>query len=694
MLKLKSIYIKNLGSHSDSKYFFKNNLDIIVGLNKDTSSENLKELPFEELVSLDGLVSSNGSGKSMIAEAINLALFGDNIRPKINSKDIIKEGENNCQVILIGNNDFLELSEIKIIRNLYSSKSKSSTLQIFETKNEVETEIKKSSIDELNNYIINNYIGLSKEDLINFYIIQKERFCPFLLLTDTKKKEILSRFLGINKYSFVEDKIKKELSNLDTKKIFEEKNISKSEGKIEILNSNIDSLPSKEEFLSKNESLIEGYKSEIKELKLDIENTSKAIEELVNNKNYYLQLFNHWNLRKERFYTQNKNNKYLKESNDIQEKISNVENELKEFNDVLIEIDNLTSFNNKELNKIGILNDKLKVLLSTYITCPKCHYKFDPKGETNEDEINEKINSSNIKVKSIEKKLEEIAFDKKEIKELFKLKQKESKDIENERKSLKKTLRRIEGIGDSIEDCINIYNTKLRNLSTTLDIKRDKVKRGQLSINSLENQIIDIETKSNYKEIEDKKKKYLLDIKKEKEAIEEFLFNIKKIEKEIQVNKDANLCFINFKNYLYNKMLFNIQIIVNDYLQQFSNLSIELKGNKILADGKSIRDEINVIVKRGDKEISYYLLSSGEKACIDISFILCFQHILNIISNNGLNLLILDEITGIDSVNQEKILKILDNLKTCILFISHVNIKNDFNKTYIIKENNNSQIIN
>ena len=56
-------------------------------------------------------------------------------------------------------------------------------------------------------FLLEKYIGLSKDDLINFFLIQKDRYTPFLLLSDTKKKEILSKFTGIKKYSFIEEKI-------------------------------------------------------------------------------------------------------------------------------------------------------------------------------------------------------------------------------------------------------------------------------------------------------------------------------------------------------------------------------------------------------------------------------------------------------------------------------------------------------
>ena len=133
-------------------------------------------------------------------------------------------------------------------------------------------------------------------------------------------------------------------------------------------------------------------------------------------------------------------------------------------------------------------------------------------------------------------------------------------------------------------------------------------------------------------------------IKKYKESIEKFEKEIKEklekkdnLERQIQLSKDSILNYGLFKNYLYNKIILQIEYLVNNYLNHFSDLSVQIKGNKILADGKSIRDEINCLISRKGQEISYFLLSSGEKAFIDISFILTFQKILNSTSNNGLD---------------------------------------------------------
>ena len=64
----------------------------------------------------------------------------------------------------------------------------------------------------MDNYILNHYIGLSKEDIDNFFIIQRDKFKSFISLSDQKKKEILSRFTGISDFSFVEEKLNEEIN--------------------------------------------------------------------------------------------------------------------------------------------------------------------------------------------------------------------------------------------------------------------------------------------------------------------------------------------------------------------------------------------------------------------------------------------------------------------------------------------------
>jgi exonuclease SbcC len=65
-------------------------------------------------------------------------------------------------------------------------------------------------------------IGISKDDFFSFFLITKENYKPFLLVGDTKKKEIINRFSGADKvdaaFPLIEtdsEKLGKELADIE-----------------------------------------------------------------------------------------------------------------------------------------------------------------------------------------------------------------------------------------------------------------------------------------------------------------------------------------------------------------------------------------------------------------------------------------------------------------------------------------------
>ena len=194
-------------------------------------------------------------------------MFGLPIRPGIITRKLIRKKEDSCTIELICKNDWLNLSKIRIVRTFFANKNKTSILRIYETKNgEEEIEIPKNA-DNLDTFLLEKYIGLSKDDLINFFLIQKDRYTPFLLLSDTKKKEILSKFTGIKKYSFIEEKITSKIEEINKKSLQFQKEISKIEGKIEIYNKQIEDLPNEEKFTDSLKEELNIYNSKIKKCK-------------------------------------------------------------------------------------------------------------------------------------------------------------------------------------------------------------------------------------------------------------------------------------------------------------------------------------------------------------------------------------------------------------------------------------------
>ena len=125
MLQLKNLIVKNVGSHLDSIYTFKNNkLNVIIGINKDTTPKKYQALSIEELVQLsDFKLPSNGSGKSMILEALNLVIFSEPIRKSINSRDLIFKGKEFMEITLNCREEWEGL-DVSITRKVFSSRTK------------------------------------------------------------------------------------------------------------------------------------------------------------------------------------------------------------------------------------------------------------------------------------------------------------------------------------------------------------------------------------------------------------------------------------------------------------------------------------------------------------------------------------------------------------------------------------------
>lgn len=736
MLELISLKIKNLASHPDSTFYFNNKLKVIVGINKDISPIEIKEMDNEEILNIsDRPIPSIGSGKSTIIEGLNLALFAEPIRKKITIKELIQKGKTDSEVELICKNDWLGLSKIRIVRNFYSSKSKSSTVKIFETNKEGnETELSLLA-EELNNRIINYYIGISKEDLINFFVIQKDRYTSFLLLSDSNKKEIISKFTGVNRYDYVNEKLDFKILKYQNDLISIDKEISKELGKIEVLNENLKGIPNEEDFKIIIKDKISKYKNEIENFNILIKSDEKSISSL---ENVIILIENNigiLNQRKIKWNTIKEENKYIKEytilnssiKNDsvllsldkeiqiIDKEILNKKNEIKELEETLENANEILNEKNKDLNKYKIEIEKFKVLKRNLIQCPKCNWKFNPSNNLSDEDINKDISLKENESNLINKELLEVKNDIKELEELknilqnevkkldlqktgiFSNKEKRIKEIDKLKLNLKLKIDRINNIYIYIQDSILDKEREIRQISKEINSSKYNITLNKDKIISTTERIKE-EEKLSYSKIIEEKEKIKQSLKEVNNKIDNFSKDKNDIEKNIQIYKDAKVVFLNFKNYIYNKMIFNIEQIVNFYLQKFSDLNVEIKGQKLLADGKTQRDEINVIVKRNQKELNYFLMSSGEKIGIDLSFILTFQHILNTTckSGGGFNSLELDEVLGsLDSYSLTKIVRTLNNLNKSIVLISHVPInifEEEIDNTYIIKENDNSVI--
>ena len=212
-------------------------------------------------------------------------------------------------------------------------KNKTSKVDIFEQKEgEEEKKLPRTSSEGMDNYILNNYICLSKEDIDNFFIIQRDKFKSFVSLSDQKKKEILSRFTGISNFGFVEEKLEEEIKSWRQDKEDKEKEISKIEGQKESFEEMLAEIPNQKDFKKGKQERIDKVNVEI-EKKVE-DNEAKKQDNLKLNKEI-LKLEEDlvlWQKRKEKFIN------YL-ETHSFEEQFSNLRKEKVKINNEIKEIE-------------------------------------------------------------------------------------------------------------------------------------------------------------------------------------------------------------------------------------------------------------------------------------------------------------------------------------------------------------------
>lgn len=149
--------------------------------------------------------------------------------------------------------------------------------------------------------------------------------------------------------------------------------------------------------------------------------------------------------------------------------------------------------------------------------------------------------------------------------------------------------------------------------------------------------------------------------------------------------------FKNFKSYVANQSIANIQDYANLFLRQMgSDLTIKLDGFSELASGK-LKEQISVEVLRGGfSEGSYGAFSGGERGRIDVCTILAIQQLINLnCKSGGLDLLICDEILDqIDTLGLESIINSLQNLDRTIMIVSQNDINTLKDYTLTIEKRN------
>lgn len=654
--------LHNFLSFQDLDYDFRNGPTLLIG-------ENLSDEGQE----------SNGSGKTAIQSALEKCWLDYTSRKKVRDIDLVRRGEEEATVeswiYCPVRKETLYIKRVIPIKG-----SNKLQLQINDK------DVSFATVNDGNNFII-NWIGISKDDLSNYYIVNKERFLSFFSSSNTQKLQLLSRISNTEFLSLVDVDVKKKQDEKVELKIEREKELNFVKGQLESLEQQFREFsPSvikkaKEEKISllkesieKNEDRKVSFESRIERLNEEIEKKKISISKIQE--------------------TLSLTKKNLKEKNkELDQKsreVEKLESGIEEIDKVKQEKENELSDYKETRNEIDVALRKIKAHLAGAIICPKCHHEFIVGEDIDVEEEKNRI----VQIQELREQTSQQILDL-EI-EYNSYCEKVKGDIDKHKRK-KRELRKCEEENDEII-------SQIRTINRQIEEALDECERNKKKIDDYKKEIEELEEKNENLKVQIKEVEEFSDVRKGdeiKEKITQVKIEQRRLEEEIEtLDKERREYsswlsrFKEFKIYLSNTALEEIQYHCNEILRKMeSDLTVNIEGFKKKADG-SLKDEITPIIIR-DEPLSFGTFSGGERGRIEYAMILSQQQIINQ-SNpyGGLQFLFTDEIAeGIDALGLRLLAKSLSEFNFPILITTHVvNQAIEVNILKVIKENNISRI--
>jgi DNA repair exonuclease SbcCD ATPase subunit len=615
------LIIKNFMSIEDGELEFnQGKATVVVGINE-----------------FDKGQSSNGSGKSAILEAISIALRNKPLREECSTKDLVRKGCTSSEIMFSLTNSLYNRS--MTIKRIIHNNTKSSELVLIIDK----IEKKLTSVDEGKVEILKQ-LGISEKDLINFYLLNKEKYKPFHKMSDSEKREMIDRFSQSNMVDCVFDEIDSVIKSLEFQsRQLVDKSI-KWDTKVNLYADDISDQQRELELLENDTEQSEGDRSK-STIEQEIEDKRELIEELKEDKEAQKTFI-----------------KQHQELLDKLEKVDEIELKIKKHKKIQAEIDEDIEDIDKDLIQAKKELRKLEQELLGVIKCPSCSYEFTvsekPLDQSQIDNHRRAKKSKEKNISSFSKELEEAQLDESAVKQKIKKLEEKIQAINRERRQINAT--------------INTHNETIAGID-------EGISNEEQFIRDLMQEINELATSDKQQVREQKIKLIEKDMEKKQLLLQEASWfhtlikdNIAILEQERIIQVEQQSIFEQFKIHLSNQSIGALQAHANEYLRKTgSEFEIRLDGFKINKN-KSISSKISVTVFKDGIESLFGPLSSGEKTRIILSLIIAPQMLINsTCPSGGFDLLFLDEIIeSIDSKGIVGCLHSLNQIDRTIMFVT------------------------
>lgn len=655
---------------------------------------------------------SNGSGKSGLQTGIEFCITASNSRG-VNDAEIVTFGQKKGRAQLFVNCDVRKESlhidwEIKVKGSNVLTLSK-------KTYGEEWEEVSFSNVNDGKKYIL-NWFAISKEDLFNYFIINKSRFKSFFKSSNKEKVDLINRFSDASILDGIEQIDNTELEDkysslerasytLEGKLQLTKENLLKEQNRdfeAELLeeSSDIDfEIESLQGDIAGYDDYIENWEKAILDSKDEVVSAQREIAETKLLEPTYLE-----DIKKEEEKLTFYNDKISKAKDFLKNHVS--KDWTKERQSLESEIDSKnTLVNNEEKQiseklameqKIAKALKEIDVTLSGSIECPKCSHEFILDGNIDElqekaqklSELNEKVidaklgfekNVSEIKlsIKDFEKDISKINDNQRLENEAFNQLEKQVNEVVSqynlvERKITKlKDRHKVEILDEiaSIESEINEANAEIVSNKANIELSLGKIKNTQAEIENYKTQKSNLKKGSNESVI----KGYKFEISVYEKDIESKKKELNEIGDKIYLRNKWITNFKQFKMHVANQSLEVMEYHTNRFLNEIGDdLTVKYDGYKVLSNG-TIKEEITAKIIR-ETERTFHSFSGGEQGRLLFSSILANRYMINNTHPyGGLDFLSVDEVfEGIDSAGLKDLVNSAKQLEICVMLITHV----------------------
>lgn len=611
----------NLFSHPHSKYEFNTGAcTVIFGRNlSDRSLEN------------------NGAGKTTLFEAVCIALTGDSLR-KIDKEVFINSEANHCDITLEMYNAVLK-SSLRIERHFYRG-GKSSRVELYEN-DALNTQM--TSVAECNKRIL-ELMGISREDLLRYYIISQDNHYTFFNASDAEKKEIMNRITSADMILPVIDEIDLRTADLQEKRTTVQRDIDKLEERRETLNEQAEEMVSENNDdgaawteLEEKAKMFEAKAAEaqmgVVQLQLDYDSTVKHAEELHCDETGV--------------------NRWI-------DKITAKRKEIEETEE--------------SLRECARIKRELALFFDGEVTCPACGEQFVP--DTELELTHDEAVALKAETDKQEESLKMVLEKKNKNLKLFRDKKNQAEEAVEAYQRAQRAVQRIKLNIQTQQDAVKSYQIRASKAHADAKALREDV--------AWKKQLEDLRAK-------------IAETERQLEARQK---DLRPIDDEISLLKfwKYNMGRGGFQTYLANKSVSVIEGVTNSYLERFGvDIRVHINGFKVLKSG-DVREKIDVFVSNDGIEWSAFMgKSGGERGRVTLAGVLGIQRLINLSTGGrGLDLLLFDEcFHGMDSRGQENIIKVFEKMGSTIMVITQ-DVSESFNNEntlIVVKEGGESRYL-